>query len=206
MLSNLTYFEWTIRAWKWLRDRRIQRVADKIEVVLGAEIEEHATHCYWIHCRELANELIRRNPDRFIKLIEQIAREVEDLEHLSEEDLRNRIQISFKRVEDFIVLDTKCHVLYTDGFEYIEDLELEKGFHDLQMWGALHQHMEPVFEDRIKKLEEKEDIFINRQVTYQFIYTMDRVEEARDYVERVVKQEKRLRKELRINLKKSKHI
>ncbi len=92
-------------------------------------------------CRELANELIRRNPDRFVELTAEIVREVGNVQELSKEEASVRLEAMSQTYREHSAFDgvgTKSHVLYEDGLAPIGDVEMEKRYHDIQVWCALN--------------------------------------------------------------------
>ena len=121
-------------------------------------------------CRELANELIYRNPDRFVGLTEQIVMEVGQIQKLSKENafvrLNNMMQ-TYTTYGDFDVIGTKNYNLYTEGFKDIEDIEIEKYYHDIQIWCALNA----VYKDTWKF-----------NITSDCIPTEKRLEEVQKYI------------------------
>ena len=92
-------------------------------------------------CRELANELIRRNPDRFVELTEQIVMEVKETQRPSKEDALVRLNGMAQKYWELNAFDgvgTKNYILYEDGLAGIGDIEIEQHYRDIQIWCALN--------------------------------------------------------------------
>lgn len=108
---------------------------------ISSEKTEAEIRYFSVLCRELANELIRRNPDRFVELTEQIVMEVEKIERLSKEDVLVRLRGMAQTYWEYVAFDgvgTKNYILYEDGLAGTGDIEIEQHYRDIQIWCALN--------------------------------------------------------------------
>lgn len=121
---------------------RAQRSEHREEIGRIRSAKEEAEISYFsVLCRELANELIRRNPDRFVELTEQIVMGVEEIQKLSKEDALVRLNGMAQNYWEYSAFDgvgTKNYILYEHGFVGAGDIEIEKRYSDIQSWCALN--------------------------------------------------------------------
>lgn len=121
---------------------RAQKAEHEDEISRIRSAREEAEIGYFrVLCRELANELIRRNPDRFVELTEQIVMEVEEILGLSKENALVRLKGMAQNYWEYSAFDgvgTKNYVLYEDGFVGSGDIEIEQRYRDIQTWCALN--------------------------------------------------------------------
>lgn len=138
-LIALGRFIHKFKAW---RGRGSKKDAALRETELAFHIQEHALCHFRSHCRELANELISRDPDRFLALAKMIATELSAIQELSTSDIMIRIKALYKSAAEFNLLDSMdCHTTYKECFSHLDSLVLEKYFRDIQVWCALNYIM-----------------------------------------------------------------
>ncbi len=127
--------------WRMLVNRA-QKAEHEDEISRIRSAREEAEIGYFsVLCRELANELIRRNPDRFVELTDQIVMEVEEIQRLSKENALVRLKGMAQNYWEYSAFDgvgTKNYVLYEDGLAGTNDIEIEKRYRDIQIWCALN--------------------------------------------------------------------
>ena len=94
---------------------------------------------FQVLCRELANELIHRDPERFAELIEEIVMEVREIQGLSKEDIIVRLASLHQhyRYSNFDIVGTKNYVLYEQALQLDGNIRIEKHYRDIQVWCAL---------------------------------------------------------------------
>ena len=93
---------------------------------------------FGVLCRELANELIRRSPRRFVELVQHIDEDMRDIQRLSKEDIFVRLKSMERRYVDFDAIGTKSYILYEEAFAGVPNLVIEKHYRDNQVWCALN--------------------------------------------------------------------
>lgn len=151
------------------------------EVELATLLQEHALYHFRSHCRELANELIRRDPDRFFALAEQISTEISEVQHLPESKILAHIDVLYRDPAQFnLFRSMNCHTTYRDCFLGMDSLTIEKYFRDIQIWCALQHVMADVYV-RHARLEWKCQVEVS-EAAYGFLYYKDTLPELEDYL------------------------
>ena len=98
--------------------------------------------CLKVLCRELSNELIRRDSDRFVALNEKILDEVQEFQKASKtvvlQQLKDMSRVYFS-CREFDIINTASFVLYEDAFNraWLETDVIEKRYRDIRVWCAL---------------------------------------------------------------------
>ena len=98
--------------------------------------------CLKVLCRELSNEMIRRDPDRFVALNEKILDEVQELQNASKTVVLQQLKDMERGIfscREFDIINTASFVLYEDAFNRAElkiDV-IEKRYRDIRVWCAL---------------------------------------------------------------------
>ncbi len=127
--------------------------------------------CLDILCRELSNELIRRDPDRFVALNEKILDEVQEIQKASKtvvlQQLEGMSGAHFS-CRDFDIIEKASFVLYEDAFGYIGDTDvIEKRYRDIRVWCALKAAANDAFD----------------RFGYEAPITSEEVQRIREYVQ-----------------------
>ena len=98
--------------------------------------------CLKVLCRELSNELIRRDSDRFVALNEKILDEVQELQNAPKTMVLQQLKDmsgAYFSCREFDIINTASFVLYEDAFNHawLETNAIEKRYKDIRVWCAL---------------------------------------------------------------------
>ena len=98
--------------------------------------------CLKVLYRELSNEMIRRDPDRFVALNEKILDEVQELQNASKMVVLQQLKDmsgAYFSCREFDIINTASFVLYEDAFNraWLETDVIEKRYRDIRVWCAL---------------------------------------------------------------------
>ena len=123
--------------WRVL-DSEHKRVVDK----LGRGWSDDQAFCLKVLCRELSNEMIRRDPDRFVALNEKIFDEVQELQNASKTVVLQQLKDmsgAYFSCREFDIINTASFVLYEDAFNHawLETDVIEKRYRDIRVLCAL---------------------------------------------------------------------
>lgn len=141
---------------------------------LGRGWSDDQAFCLKVLCRELSNELIRRDPDRFVALNEEILDEVQELQSASKtvvlRQLKEMSRVYFS-CREFDIINTASFVLYEDAFNsfWLETDVIEKRYRDIRVWCAL---------------EAMTNLGASKRFGYEAPITSGEVQGIREYVQR----------------------
>ena len=126
----------------WLR-LRIKNL-----LIINANIERQADHAraadnalvVAVLAREIANELMQRDEQKYLKRFERLYYKWGDIKNRNEKAKQAHLQTitsKFKNFADFDNLNTKPHVLYADGFSWQSDDDLWDLYESIRLYDAL---------------------------------------------------------------------
>jgi len=90
--------------------------------------------------RELANVLIWRDPDRFVKFYDDIHSEISLLSNLESKEVANQLSVlcsKYPYYSDFDIIEIRDYIQYVDAFDWINWEDISNHYKDLIYFTAL---------------------------------------------------------------------
>ncbi|OYW53048.1 MAG: hypothetical protein B7Y80_19010 [Hyphomicrobium sp. 32-62-53] len=122
--------------------------------------------------RELANQLVWRDPQRFLQLYRHLHSEVASFGSWRPEEVRKRLYElcrKYPNYDDFDAIGTREYVLYPDRVSSFDDTELEDCYRDMVTFVALSVIADPTWNEAasrgcVHKLSEEELAHLTKYV------------------------------------------
>lgn len=159
-------------------------VAPRLNKVSNEQAIDRANYLQILR-RELANQLVWRDPQRYLQLYRQLHSEVASFGSWRPEEVRKRLAElcrKYPNYDNFDTIGTREYVLYADGVSWIDDTELEQRYRDVVTFVALSVIADPTW---------------NEAASRGFVHNLSNEELAHltEYVQRIEDTKLRLRVE-----------
>ena len=121
-----------------------------IKEIQGAQAIDRANYLFILR-RELANILIWRDPQRYLKLYQELSSELSSLESWRLEEVKKRLAKlceKYPGYDDFDIIASKEYVLYADGVSWNSYENLEARYRDIATFVALSLVGDPSWKDK----------------------------------------------------------
>lgn len=136
-------------------------------LILNANIERRADHARAADnalvvaalAREIANELMQRDEQKYLKRFERLYYKWGDIKNGNEKAKQAHIQTitsKYKNFADYDNLNTKSHVLYADGFSWKSDDDLWELYESIRLYDALSCELDENWRPHGTSIAEKE--------------------------------------------------
>ena len=117
--------------------------------------------------RELANELVRRNPTVYLQNYYRLLDEIERIQKLTEEDARmefDALCVKYKHYTDFDIVQARDYVLYSDALDWEDDQEIIRTYNDIVSFCLLQGKIDADWHYRCNSPHEQELKHLERYV------------------------------------------